>query len=152
MRVETLRDILHWTSKFHHHLNQRLHQSTDDNKSERARLLLDYLSEHEKRLSHVIHRFEEEGDEDALNTWCYEYLDKNPIVQHRFCDAPFEQLTAREIMAVVVEQHEQIIELYRYLRARADIPSAEALLDNLKALEEREIMQMVQSANRLDEL
>lgn len=152
MKVETLIDILHWTSEFHRHLNQRLHSCASENENARAKLLLEYLAEHEKKLAHVLHRFEEEGDEDALNTWCYEYLDKNPIVQHHFCDAPFHELSAREIMAVIVEQHEQVIELYRYLRARADIPSSEALLDNLIAFEEHEIMQIVQSANRMDDM
>lgn len=69
-----------------------------------------------------------------------------------FCNAPFEQLSVIENIKVVAKQHEQVIELYPYLRASADIPSSEALLDKLKAFEEHEIMQIVQSANRMDDI
>ncbi|WP_273182808.1 MULTISPECIES: ATPase [Methylophaga] len=152
MQVETLRDVLHWTSDFHQHLTACLKHCVDSNESERAKMLLKYLSEHEEKLAHVIHEFETKGDEHALNTWCYEYLNKNPIVQHHHCDAPFSQLSTTEIMRVIIDQHNQVIELYRYLHDRADIPSAQELLEMLKSFEEHEMMLMVQSANRLEDM
>lgn len=152
MQVETLRDVLHWTSEFHRHLSESFEHCADDNENVRAQLLLKYLSEHEAQLGHVIHEFEETSDEHALNAWCYEYLDKHPIIHHHYCDAPFAEYTTREIMNAISEQHQQVIELYRYLRNRADIPSAQELLDNLETFEEHGIMQMVQSANRLEDM
>ena len=152
MQVETLRDVLHWTSEFHQHLSECLKHCADNNEGTRAQMLLKYLSEHEEKLRHVIHEFEVTGNEHALNTWCYEYLNKHPIVQHHDCDAPFSQLSTKEIMQVIIHQHKQVIDLYRYLHERADIPSAEELMETPKSFEEHEMMQMVQSANRLEDL
>ena len=152
MQIETLHDVLHWTKEFHTQLSRCLQHCADNNQDERARMLLMYLVTHEDKLAKVVARFEEWGDSHALNTWCYEFLDKHPIVQHQHCDAPFAKLNAEQIMAVIIEQHQQVIELYRYLFSRADIPSAQELLAGLKSLEEHEAMQMSQSANRLNDL
>jgi rubrerythrin len=124
----------------------------DKNENARAQMLLKYLSDHEDKLAHVTEEFESRGDEHALNTWCYEYLNKKPIVKHLKCDEPFSEQSTTEIMNAVIDLHKQVIELYRYLRARADIPSAQELLDQLCSFEEHEMMQMVQSANRLEDM
>lgn len=55
-------------------------------------------------------------------------------------------------MEVIVDQHQQVIELYRYLASRADIPSAKELMESLRSLEEHEMMRMAQFANRFGDL
>ncbi len=152
MQIKTLRDVLHWTKEFHRHLSQCLSHCAGKNPDERASMILAYLSDHEQRLTKVVNGFESSGNEHALNTWCYEYVNKQPIVQHGHCDAPFSDLDAVQIMDVIVDQHQQVIELYRYLASRADIPSAQEMLESLRSLEENEIMRMVQSTNRFGDM
>ncbi len=152
MQIETLRDVLKWTKEFHQHLSQCLPHCADMNTNARAKMILSYLSDHEEILTKVVNGFEISGDEHALNTWCYEYVNKQPIIQHGHCDAPFTDLDAVQIMEVIVDQHQQVIELYRYLASRADIPSAQEMLTSLKSLEEHEMMRMVQSANRFEDM
>lgn len=152
MQVETLKDILHWTKMFHEQLSLCLSHCSDVNTSERARMILVYLSDHEEKLMKVVNKFEASGDENALNTWTYEYINKQPIVQHVHCDSPFGTLDATQIMDVIVDRHEQVIELYRYLVAQATIPSAKKMLESLLSLEEHETMLMVHAANRFEDL
>jgi hypothetical protein len=61
-------------------------------------------------------------------------------------------LSSEKIMEVIVNYHQQIIELYRYLAIRNPIPKAQELLENLLIFEEQEIMLMSQAANRLEDL
>ena len=152
MQIKTLKDVLHWTREFHQHLSQCLSHCADKNMEERARMILAYLSDHEKALTKVVSGFETSGDEHALNTWCYEYVAKHPIVRHAHCDAPFAELDTTQIMEVIVDQHQQVIELYRYLASRAEIPSAKELMESLQSLEEHEMMRMAQSVNRFGDL
>ena len=98
-------------------------------------MILAYLADHEASLAKVVNGFE-----------------KEPIVQHVHCEAPFAELDAVQIMDVIVNQHQQVIELYRYLAARADIPSAQEMLVSLTSLEEHEIMRMVHSCNRFEDM
>lgn len=152
MKIETLKDVLHWTAEFHRHLSEKMTQSAGENESPRAVMLLDYLATHEQKLSHVLGQFELSGGAAALGTWCYEFLEKSPILQKSYVDAPFEQLNAEQVMLVIVELHQQIIEFYRYLYSRADSTSARELLAQLTALEQHEVMLMSQGANRLSDL
>lgn len=152
MKIETLKDILHWTAEFHEQLSTTLTRSAANNEGEREKMLLDFLADHEERLAIVIEKYEKTGDQHALNTWCYEYLDNNNITLKHHTDIPFSELNVDEIMEVLVDEHQQVIELYRYLVSRADISSAKELLESLVALEEHEMMLMSHAANRLHDL
>lgn len=152
MEVETLRDVLHWTSKFHRQLSECLADCSDKNVDQRAQMVLAYLADHEKVLTQVVSGFEQSGDEQALNTWCYEYVQKHPIVQNVHNDAPFAELDAQQIMEVVADQHAQVIELYRHLASKEMLPAAREILESLQSLEEHEMMRMAQSANRFSDM
>lgn len=152
MKIKTLKDVLRWTKEFHQHLSECLAHCVDKNTDERARMVLVYLSEQEKNLAEVISGFETSSPDDALNTWCYEYVNQQTIIQHAYCDAPFADLDAAQIMEVVVDQHQQVIDLYHYLSSRANIPSAQEMLESISSLEEHEMMRMMQSANRFGDM
>jgi len=152
MQIETLKDVLNWTRDFHQHLASCLHHCTNQHQTERAQLLLEYLAEHEQKLVAVLDGFTQSASVNALNTWCYEYLDKHPIVRHAQCDQPFAQMNTEEIISEIAGQHGQVIDLYRYLQSRAETASAQDLLAQLLALEEHEVMRMAQSTNRLEDL
>lgn len=152
MQVETIRDILQWTSQFHAHLSKCLARGAKQNTSERATMLLRYLADQETRLAGVLAESEKTASINALNTWCYEYMDKHSIVHDAFCDPPFGNLQAGQVVGIVMGQHQQVIELYRNLSARSDIPEAQELLESLQSLEEHEAMQMAQSGNRFSDM
>ncbi len=46
MEIETLKDVLSWTQKFHQHLSHCLVHCSDENTNERSKMLLKYLSDH----------------------------------------------------------------------------------------------------------
>lgn len=152
MQVETLKDVLHWTSHFHEQLSEALQLSSIETANTRIQLLLSYLAEHEHKLAHVLDQFEETGNKNALDTWCYEYLDKSPIIQQQIGPHLFDDIDEDQIMLAVTNQHQQVIELYRYLLAKADITSAKEMLESLVSLEEHEAMLMSQAANRLHDI
>lgn len=152
MQVETLRDLAQWTANFHKYLSQCLEYGRGSNDNERAQLVLDYLSEQEQTLKETVDDFETRGDEDTLNTWCVEYINKQPIVQDQTLDLAFEDMDADQIIDVISEQHENIIELYRYLSLKADIPETKQWLEKLLEFEEHEAMKMTESAARVDNM
>ncbi|WP_231870802.1 ATPase [Marinomonas aquimarina] len=115
-------------------------------------MVLNYLSEHEQQLTKVIQGFELKGEEKVLNTWCYEYVQKYPITQSKHCDEPFASLNAQQIMDLIIDQHQQVVELYRYLASRAETTSTMEMLSALSSMEEHEIKRMVQSSNRFSDM
>lgn len=152
MQVESVKDILEWTVRFHHELADCLKDCARVNQDQRAGLLLNYLADHEKTLERMMAEFEHTADLNALNTWCYEYVDKHPIVKHQHNDVPYAELDSRDIMARVTKLHEQVIEMFKDLYQRAPVESEKALLEQLFEVESHEAMRISQSANRLEDI
>jgi len=152
MQIETLRDVLHWTRNFHTQLQECLTHCSDINEDERAKLLLVYLSDHENKLIRVLDGFERTASLNALDTWCYEYVDKYPVQRHRACEANFTKMNSAEISTEISNLHEQVIGLYRHILDRATSESSRGLLSGLLNIETHMAMQATQSANRLSDL
>lgn len=152
MKIETLRDVLEFTQKYHHALSESMQQCEKESEQARSKLLLSYLSEHEQKLSDTIKHYEEDASLNALNTWCYDYLDKQPIVPSAQCDQPFSEWSTEEIIVEVERIHSEIINLYKHLQDLVGTPSAVELIKGPVNLEEHEAMRMAHSTNRLIDL
>lgn len=151
MQVETLNDVLHWTAGLHRTLSERLEKGAEQTRSQRTRLLLDYLSDHEKSLAETLERCEADGISQALNAWFYEYVSNNPLAGLQAAET-FAELDVDDIMAEMVKVNDQLLDLYRNLYERANSLSAKELLEGLLELESHEAMQMSQGANRLKDI
>ncbi|PIE40664.1 MAG: ATPase [Gammaproteobacteria bacterium] len=152
MKIKTLRDVLSWTQSFHQELSNTFKELGDTSDSTRLQLLLEYLAEQEQSLANVMDEFEETTSENALNTWCYDFLANNPIQMIDTSEKPLSQWNTTEIINAVEKQHNQVISLYRHLLGHVETPSATDLVKKLLNLEEHEAMKMTQSANRLEDL
>lgn len=152
MQIETIKDVLSWTVDFHKNLKECVTHCSKQNQDERARMILNYVSGHEASLERMVEGFLNTANRNALDTWCYDYIGKHPIVEHGHCDSPFKELDTDHIMEKVVNHHEQVIELYDHLYSRVDIDSAKELLETVKNVEENEIKRMVQTANRFSDM
>lgn len=152
MKVETLHDLIEWTRQTHKHLAQCFKHCSNKQEETRAKWLLEYLTDHEKILAKAVQQFEKNADLRALNTWVYDYVGHTPIDPHQACSAPYASMSFDEIAASVFDTHNQVIDLYRYLQGRADIPAARELVENLLSMEEHQTMLLAQQTNRLSDL
>jgi hypothetical protein len=152
MKIETLRDVIHWARTVHLQLSNSLSESQDNNLDERAKLILSYLSGYEKKLATVVGGFEEKGNERALNTWCIEYLNTFKRDHGEFSEQSFDDLNAQEIIAAVVEQHQYVLSLFNFLATQSVTAPTKELMESLSSFEEHETMKMVQATNRFDDM
>lgn len=140
MKVETLQDLIDWTRQTHEHLAQCLKNSKAGQRESEANELLRYLADHEEALARAVAQSQKEADPEALKTWVRDYVEETPIDPHQACLAPYEEMGADELITSIVEVHNQVIDLYRYLFKRADTPEARSLAENLLSLEEHAAM------------
>jgi rubrerythrin len=152
MQIEQIRDILDWTVAYHQQMAQCYEHCAGQSESTRIKLLLEYLSTHEKLLTDTISRYESEADPKDLNTWCIEYIDKTPVLAHNLCEAKLNEMDTGEIVNLTANIHNQLIELYQYMVSRAANKRTEELFENLISLEENETMRMVRASESLDDL
>lgn len=151
MKIESMRDILKWTVQFHEQLADSLKHSSP-NHSERTKMAMQYLFMHEKHLAVLVKSFSDKAQFGELETLFIEYLDINPIVLHDHFDGDFRNMNDQEISSSIIEQHQQVIALYAYLKEQAVIPHHKELLNNLLQLENQEIVLMAQGLNRFQDI
>jgi hypothetical protein len=152
MAAQTLNDVLSRTREFHNRLAKCLEDSAENAKDPRVSLLLDYIHDHEERVSRALQAIQESAEKNQLETWFYEFTQKHNVIRTDREHKPFSEMTTDEIVAEVAEQHDEIIQLYRYLYGRAGTTPATELLRELVDLEEHEAMRLVQEASRTDEM
>ncbi|WP_163560254.1 ATPase [Halomonas sp. NO4] len=152
MKIETFQDLIEWTRQLHAHLAECLKHCATRQEETRAKWLLEYLADHEATLEQTIANFERQADPKALHTWVYDYLSHTPITPHQACRAPYAEMSFDAICQAIFALHDEVIELYRYLEGRAEIPEARELVRELLRLEEHEAMRLSQQTNRARDL
>lgn len=152
MAAQTLNDVLSRTREFHKGLAESLNRSAADNQDVRAKLLLDYLQSHEEKLANALKTFQETAELKQLDTWFYEFAQKHNVIRSGQHHKPFSEMTTDEILAEVMDEHQQVIQLYRYLYGRAGTSPAGELLQELVELEQHEAMLLNREGERTDEL
>jgi hypothetical protein len=151
MAAQTLNDVLSRTREFHSRLSECLGRSSDRTDNTRAELLLDYLQDHEQKLSRALEVMQNSADHKQLDTWFYEFTQKHNVIRTSQENKAYAEMDVDDIMAAVTDQHKQIIELYRYLYGRAGTSPARELLKQLIDLEEHEAMRLSQQGSRSNE-
>jgi len=144
MRFRQVKDILEWTREFHSLIAQRLGQTSGN--SERAKLLLEYFSDHEERLAYVVARFEEDADAGLLNSWFQDVTEFDELPSTEELNERLKNADENEVVKLVVHCHDQIIAAYKALLNESDIESVSDILSNLVQLEENEKMLLVRDS------
>ncbi|WP_445157019.1 ATPase [Halomonas sp. E14] len=148
MYVSTFQDVVEWTRTLHEHMAHCLKHCSTQQDEERAKWLLTYLADHEAALEKVVAGFEKQADPKALNTWLYDYISYQPIKPHQSCNAPYAEMSFDEICQEIFDLHNQIIDFYRYLEGRTEIPETRELIGELLKLEHHEAMRLAHQTNR----
>tara|TARA_R110002096_G_scaffold205436_1_gene391328 strand:- start:8 stop:466 length:459 start_codon:yes stop_codon:yes gene_type:complete len=152
MEVRTFYDLIEWTRELHAKLAECLGHCASRHGEEQASLLLEYLASHETEMEKMVAAFERQADPKAARTYVYDYMPHNPITTHLVCDDHYAKLDADTISAEVFDFHEQIINLYRTLKGKAEIQEAVELMQSLLEMEEHETKRLVRQVERMDDL
>lgn len=152
MQIEQIKDILDWTVSYHEQLGQCYEHCANQSESTRIKMLLEYLSSHEQQLADAISQYEAMAEPRDLDTWCIEYIDKNPVLAHTLCEANLNDLDTNQIISNTINIHDQLVKLYQYLAARAVTERPKELFESLIMLEKNEAMRMVRNAESLEDI
>jgi hypothetical protein len=152
MEIKTFFDLIEWSRSLHAQLAQCLSHCAKIHPNERAAMLLAYLAACETAIEKMVAGFEHQADPKAAKTYVYDYIPHKPIKTHLDCDDHYAKLDSSGISAEVFDFHEQIINLYRTLVGKAEIPEAVELMKTLLDMEEHEVKRLVHQTHRMDEL
>jgi len=152
MEIKTFRELIDWTRDLHHYLAQCLAHCATLHEDERAQALLEYLSAHESELARIVGEFEHQSAKNTLNTRVYDYLKHTPIKAYHTCDERYVKQDFQGIYRDVMGFQNQVMELYKTLSEKAEIPEAKELLEDLLNMETNESMRLATQIGRMDDL
>ncbi len=112
MGLERTRDVLDKARAFHRELSAFYRRMEDRADRERVKLLLDYLSGHERKMEERLAQFEETAARRILDTW-YKYAPGDEIREALKLVRVEEGMTAPEIICMALRLDENLLRLYR---------------------------------------
>ncbi len=130
MGVETAKDVLDHARAFHRQLRDFYSQLQEITTKERLRLLLEYLSAHEKQLEDNLEAYEDVAEKNVLDSW-FQYPPEH------IHDVPFEDidkiedLSIDEIINIGLKFDDMLLKLYEESADKAELEGARDVFKNL---------------------
>lgn len=153
MAIETIKDILDWTRDLHGELSELYQNSSEETDDERLKMLLTYIAEHEQKLAEAIDKYEHDsGTIDTLDSWFQQYTENNPFLKGMKSLTQLQPFDSRTVLDYTVQTHQNLINLYRELGDNARTDRIKTLFDNLASMELHDLMRMVHTSERMDDM
>ena len=148
MSPERVIDIIEHVRAFYSQLSVYYRAMSDDADQQRVKLLLDYLSDVEKRHEQVLAEYEENAPSDILNTW-FQYGDDSAIPNTY---QPTELSSDVDVDFVIqealrIDQH--LSNLYQHAIDRAQTERIKEVFKHLLASNQKEMRNLVRDAGHL---
>jgi len=147
MNFETMREVLQRVEIFHRNLSAYFERRGANEKQEKIKLLLDYLSRHESNLAQAVQAFSAHGQQGVLNTWLQYTSPALPVD----C-AISDQMAFDEVIKVALVFDDSLLDLYRTVVQEADIPEVREVAENLLAMENEERRRRTRSIAELQDM
>jgi hypothetical protein len=135
MRIETTKDILDHSRKFHKIIAEYYNKISEASDKERVKLLLNYLKERENQIEKTISELESSLSNGVLNSWfsysqCKTNLDELTKLIKK------DKTTIEEVIDMFVQIDNCLIDLYTKLCNSTKNSEVQDFFNNLIKLEE----------------
>lgn len=151
MNIERCEDLIDWTRKAHALLADSMAEGAKDRNDSLAKMLLDYLAQHERELAATLVRVKEHAEPGALQTPLHDAVQGSALTLDIDSET-FATISVDQVSQEVFALHNRIIDLYRSLEQRRELHKASALIAEVLQLEERETKRLAHQVNRMHEM
>jgi rubrerythrin len=151
MSFETTKDVLEHAREFHRDVSEFYGRLTKQPQKERVKILLEYMSRHEKHLEESLAQYEEGVSEKILNTW-FQYPPPKETLDlcKKMTIEGNENLTVEQVIKMALELDECLVNLYKAMIESAETEEVKEVFENLLAMEKQEEMDMVRDTLQFD--
>lgn len=137
IRFKQTKDVLDYVRTFHSQLSKYYESLSQIAEKERVKMLLDYLSRHEKHLAENLAEYENDAAKKILNTW-FRFIPKN-IPPDCFENNKLKpNISVDDVISIALHFDDCLIELYKVMAEEAEIEELKDLFNNLLEMEKQE--------------
>jgi len=149
--AKSVRELLDQAKRFHHSLSELYGSVAEESLQARVKMLLAYMSRHERYLERCLADYEEETSKKLLDHW-FQFPADAPlcesIVQHELKPGmPFE-----EVVRLVLKLDDGLVRFYRQVAEETVGEEVKELFTRLAAQMERDEHKIARAACELDQL
>jgi len=151
VRFEQTADALNHACQFHTALSDFYLATSNTDKSEKVKLLLEYMAENEKTLAQAIIDYQEQASTDVLYTW-FPYTNDADILKlpkHEDGDLVQEPSDA---IGLATKYSDELIQLFTEMSDYSDTAELKELFDNLADMQHQEKRKLSMNVDRLMDL
>ena len=152
MRFEKVRDVLDHANNFHQQASEYYRQLADQVTSPRVKMMLDYLSDHEKTLRHGLQEYQENASANLLDTWLQFTHDESTLSALSDATQAGAGMTLDDVVDLAMKVDRCLIELYREMASSTDSKEVTELFLNFIELGKQEMLQMARNAAMAQDL
>jgi hypothetical protein len=136
---------------FHRTLKERYDRLTDEAEKERVKMLLDYLSRHERRFEQGLEQYSEQGRRKVLDTW-YQYIPDGQTLDPGSLDLT-PDMTVDEVVDTALKMDERLKRFFESMAENAGSPpEVREVFRKMVEQEEREKAKLVKTAEQIKRL
>jgi len=151
MMFKTTREVLDRIRKFHRMLSIYYDDVSKQTDQARLRLLLDYMSRHEKKFEENLARFGEESSKKLLDTWFKFLPDEDKLIG---CEAMKirPDMTIDDVISIALRVDDCLIQFYTEMAEGCVIKEIKDFFTNLSNMEKREKYNFSRNTAELQDL
>lgn len=147
---EQVREVLDFGRELHTQIEKFYKKSSAQEQQVRVKMLLDYLSRHEKHMAEGLKHFEEETKKSILDFWL-QYAPSAEIEDMIKGLSVHPAMTVDEVIKIAMDFDDALVELYKDVAREADDPDVKAVFENLVEMENHEKLNVMRNTMLLND-
>ena len=151
MPYKKTRDILDRAKAFHSNISKHYHALSAAAEKEKVKILLDYLSRHEKNLAKSLEEYEEEASREILENW----FKFTPEISIGECIEDIEvtsSMSLDDVISLAICYDDRLVDLYREAARISPSEKVRDVFKNLLEMEKEEELILMRNALEIKEL
>ncbi|MEQ6890538.1 2-hydroxyacyl-CoA dehydratase [Halomonas sp. CS7] len=153
MRFHQVKELVAWAADYHRGLAERYDRLAAGDVSDRVRMALEYLAEHERKMQTELTRYLEEGSDHrkVLETWFDDPADfphaptLDRLTESMACDS------VQDVLATALTMHRTLQDLYAHRIEQASIEAVREFFAALASGHEAEVRRLARDMQRLED-
>jgi hypothetical protein len=148
---EQVKDVLDYGMELHTQLSSLYHSIGEQSDQARVKMVLDYLSRHERNRGQAMERFEQDPHSNSLDVWL-QYAPSLDIERMLADCAVRPDMSVDDVMKIAMTFDNALIEIYKEAAREAEDTNARAIFENLVEMEEKEKQRFIRDAEWMQDL
>lgn len=144
-------DFIDFVKNLHHEIKEYCEKIYDNSDSEKVKMVLGYVAEHERKMEETLREYENGLSKSIEETW-YQFIE---LPEKPSCLKNMEfnpTMSIDDVINFVSKVDMCLVKLYQKLAEISVSEEAQKIFDNLANMESNELRKVVQNIQRVDDI